>query len=75
MQYQHMNIPEAVRGFEDLGARFFILTQWGTFHLGSEPAGFPGLDLTRFIHAKGLDVSRFNIMDIGQILPMEPRRN
>ncbi len=75
MQYQHMNIPEAVRGFEELGARFFIPTQWGTFHLGSEPAGFPGLDLTRFIHASGLDASRFKPMDIGQILPMQPTRN
>jgi L-ascorbate metabolism protein UlaG (beta-lactamase superfamily) len=71
MQYQHMNIDEAVRGFQDLGARFFIPTQWGTFHLGSEPAGFPGLDLTRYIQKKHLDPSRFKIMDIGRILPIE----
>lgn len=75
MQYQHMNIPEAVKGFEDLGARFFVPTQWGTFHLGSEPAGFPGLDLSRFILANRLDSSRFKIMDIGQILPMQSIRN
>lgn len=71
MQYQHMNIPEAVRGFEELGARFFIPTQWGTFHLGSEPAGFPGLDLTRTIEKRELDPSIFKIMDIGQIIPIE----
>ncbi|CCK78204.1 MBL fold metallo-hydrolase [Desulfobacula toluolica] len=70
MQYQHMNIPEAVKAFEDLGARFFIPTQWGTFHLGSEPAGFPGLDLIRHIRKNNLDLFRFNIMDVGQILPL-----
>lgn len=71
MQYQHMNIPEAVKGFQELKARFFIPTQWGTFHLGSEPAGFPGLDLKRYRDQEGLDPSRFKIMDIGQILPIE----
>ena len=49
MHFQHMNIEEAIKGFEELGARTFIPTQWGTFHLGSEPAGYPGLDLTRQI--------------------------
>jgi L-ascorbate metabolism protein UlaG (beta-lactamase superfamily) len=71
MQYQHMNVPEAVKGFFDLGARFFVPTQWGTFHLGSEPAGFPGLDLGRHIQANGLDPSQFKIMDIGSIIPIE----
>ena len=42
----------------------------GTFHLGDEPAGFPGLELKRKIDAEGLDPSRFLIMDIGQILPL-----
>jgi L-ascorbate metabolism protein UlaG (beta-lactamase superfamily) len=70
MHYQHMNLPEAVKGFEELGARFFIPTQWGTFHLGSEPAGYPGLDLNRHIQAKGLDPRRFKPMDIGGILPI-----
>ena len=70
MPYQHMNIPEAVRAFNDLGARYFIPTQWGTFHLGSEPAGFPGLDLARYIEEHRMDVSRFKIMDIGEILEL-----
>jgi L-ascorbate metabolism protein UlaG (beta-lactamase superfamily) len=73
MHYQHMNIPEAIQGFEDLKARYFIPTQWGTFHLGSEPAGFPGLDLVRHIASQNLDPSRFKILDIGQILLIEPR--
>ncbi|MCD4721184.1 MAG: MBL fold metallo-hydrolase [Desulfobacula sp.] len=70
MHSQHMNIKEAVKGFEDLGARYFIPTQWGTFHLGSEPAGFPGIDLSRHIQKNLLDPSRFKIMDIGEILPI-----
>jgi len=72
MHYQHMNIPEAVKGFNELGAKYFIPTQWGTFHLGSEPAGFPGLELKRFIQARKLDSSRFKIMDIGEILEITP---
>ncbi len=72
MQYQHMNVQEAVQGFEDLGARYFIPTQWGTFHLGSEPAGYPGLDLIRHIRTNRLNPDRFKIMDIGQIIPIPP---
>ena len=71
MHYQHMNIHEAIKGFNELGAEYFIPTQWGTFHLGSEPAGFPGLDLKRHIAAENLDRNRFKILDIGQILPIQ----
>ncbi len=70
MHFQHMNIEEAIKGFEELGARTFIPTQWGTFHLGSEPAGYPGLDLTRHIEKNHLDPVRFAIMGIGEILPI-----
>jgi len=72
MQYQHMNVKEAIIGFEDLGARNFIPTQWGTFHLGSEPGGYPGLDLIRHIEKNQLNPKRFKIMDIGQIIPINP---
>lgn len=70
MHYQHMNIPEAVQAFEDIGAKIFIPTQWGTFPLGDEPPGYPGLDLNRHIKMRNLDPGRFKIMDIGQILPI-----
>ena len=73
MAYNHMNIPEAIQGFEELGARYFIPTQWGAFHLGDEPAGYPGLDLARYIQDNQLDVSQFKIMDIGEILAIEPQ--
>jgi len=72
MYYQHMDAEEAIKGFDELGAKFFIPTQWGTFPLGSEPSGFPGLDLQRRIKNKGLDPARFKILDIGEVLMIEP---
>ncbi|MCP4020239.1 MAG: hypothetical protein GY729_00215 [Desulfobacteraceae bacterium] len=71
MHYQHMNIPEAVKAFKDLKARFFIPTQWGTFHLGDEPVGFPALELKEYIKTQNLDPHKFKIMDIGEILPTQ----
>ncbi len=73
MYYQHMNIKEAVKGFEELGADFFIPTQWATFPLGNEPPGYPGLDLGRHIKENNLDPNQFKIMDIGQILPIQKK--
>ncbi len=74
MHYQHMNAAEAIKGFDELGARVFIPTQWGTFHLGSEPAGFPGLDLLRHIKENRLDPARFKLPAIGEILRIEPAK-
>ncbi len=75
MYYQHMNIEEAIKGFDDLGAKNFIPTQWGTFRLGSEPAGFPGLDLKRYIKKHKHYRSKLKIMDIGQIMPIKQMKN
>ncbi len=74
MHYAHMDIPEALAAFHDLGARFFIPTQWGTFALGDEPAGYPELDLKRHIKDRRLDPAPFLIMDIGQIVPLLTRK-
>ena len=65
MHEAHMNIDEAIDAFHDLSAAFFIPTQWGTFHLGDEPAGYPGLDLKRTIQKRGLEANRYLILDIG----------
>jgi L-ascorbate metabolism protein UlaG (beta-lactamase superfamily) len=67
MHYAHMNAPESIQAFQDLGARYYIPTQWGTFRLGDNPPGYPLLDLKRAIEANGHDPSRFVLMDIGQI--------
>ncbi len=71
MHYAHLSVDEALDAFSDLGARRFIPTQWGTFPLGDEPPGYPVLELKRKIKSRGFDPSRFVIMDIGQIVPVE----
>ncbi|MDY7034459.1 MAG: MBL fold metallo-hydrolase [Thermodesulfobacteriota bacterium] len=75
MHYSHMNAAEVLDAFQDLGARYFIPTQWGTFQLGDNPPGYPALDLMKTIQKKGFDPSRFIIMDIGEIRVLsEPGR-
>ncbi len=73
MHYAHMDIDEAIDAFDDLKARHFIPTQWGTFYLGDEPPGYPALDLKRRIVERKLDPSRFVIPDLGQIVPIPKR--
>jgi L-ascorbate metabolism protein UlaG (beta-lactamase superfamily) len=68
MHYGHMDVRESLDAFRDLGARFFIPTQWGTFHLGEEPAGYGSLELEREIKAQQLDSSKFLILDIGEFV-------
>ena len=70
MHYAHMNIPEAIEAFHELGASYFIPTQWGAFHLGDEPPGYPALDLQREIKKRQLNSERFLIMDIGEIIEL-----
>jgi len=65
MHYAHMNVIEAIQAFDDLGADVCIPTQWGSFSLGDEPAGYPALDLRRTIAENELDDGRFLIMDVG----------
>jgi len=74
MHYAHMNIPEAIEAFHELGAKYFIPTQWGAFHLGDEPPGFPALDLQREIIERQLKPERFLIMNIGEIIELSASR-
>lgn len=67
MHYNHMNIEETLDAFDDLNARFMIPQQWGTFHLGDEPPGYPVLELKRQIQKRRLDPGRFIILDVGEI--------
>ena len=67
MHYAHLNAEEALDAFKDLGARYLIPTQWGAFHLGDNPPGYPPLDLVKVAQKKNYDPSRIIIMDIGQI--------
>ena len=73
MHYNHMNIDETIEAFNDLGARFMIPQQWGTFHLGDEPPGYSMVELKRKIAERGLDSGRFILLDIGEIHPIRVR--
>jgi L-ascorbate metabolism protein UlaG (beta-lactamase superfamily) len=68
MHYGHMDVRESLDAFSDLGARFFVPTQWGTFPLGEEPPGYGALDLEREIKSQQLDPSKFLILDIGEFV-------
>jgi len=68
MHYNHMNAPEALQAFADLGARVFIPTQWGAFHLGDNPSGKPALDLLRLQRSRNLDPARHPIFAIGELM-------
>jgi L-ascorbate metabolism protein UlaG (beta-lactamase superfamily) len=45
MHYTHMDVREALRAFEDLGAATMIPTQWGVLDLADEPAAWPIAEL------------------------------
>ena len=67
MHFAHMDTHEAVRAFEDLQARYFIPTQWGTFHLGDNPPGLPLLDLQKTIKEEKLNPEKFVVLKLGEI--------
>lgn len=75
MHYAHTDIGETLDAFDDLKARFMVPTQWGTFHLGDDPPGYPILDLKRRIAERNLDPARFLIMDLGEIRPLKGKND
>ena len=50
----HMNPAEAVQAFQDLGAKFLIITHWGTFRLGDEPVWYPPVQMEEELGRRGL---------------------
>ncbi|MBN2438811.1 MAG: MBL fold metallo-hydrolase, partial [Deltaproteobacteria bacterium] len=73
MHYAHMDAREALDAFRDLGARYFIPTQWGTFQLGDEPVGQAPSALSKAAQSTNTDPARVIVMDIGQLLPIDSR--
>jgi L-ascorbate metabolism protein UlaG (beta-lactamase superfamily) len=71
MHYAHVDVRESIDAFRDLGARYFVPQQWGTFHLGDEPVGYAVLELKKIIIEQKLDPDRFAVLDVGQILPIK----
>ena len=75
MHYNNLNVEESLRAFDELGARYYIPTQWGTFHLSEEPPGYPALELKKKLRELEADSQRYHLMAIGQILPIDPRKS
>lgn len=71
MHYAHMDAREVLHAFSDLGARYFIPTQWGTFRLGDEPIGLAPSGLSKAAKLTNTDPARIIVMGIGQVLSME----
>ena len=68
MHYAHLNMNEAILAFQDIGAKYFIPTHWGTFQLGDEPPGYPLVDIRRTLNTLGVDASKALVMNIGDMI-------
>src|SRR6478735_311106 len=71
MSKQHMNPEEAVRAFNELGARHFVAMHFGTFKLTDEPLDEPPARLTSEWQRLGLEPARCHVLPIGGTLDVE----
>lgn len=65
MKDQHCNPQEAVRIFEDLGAKQALAVHWGTFTLTDERLDEPPRALAAALHSQHVDPARFFTLPIG----------
>lgn len=65
MARQHLNVPEAVRVFQELRAVEAFGIHWGTFPLTTEPLMEPATELARLTAAAGIG-DRFVTLGIGE---------
>lgn len=65
MHYAHMDIPETVRAFRELGARLLVPTQSGVLGLGDEPVSRPALELERAAVGDSWLSERLRILPVG----------
>lgn len=65
MRRVHMNPPEAVQAFQDLGARHFVPIHWGTFDLSEELLHEPPADLRQAAEAAGIS-EQVHLLEIGE---------
>jgi L-ascorbate metabolism protein UlaG (beta-lactamase superfamily) len=68
MSPQHMNPEEALRAFQDLGARNFVAMHWGTFKLSDEPLDEPPLRLEAERGRLGIPAERVRVLAVGETL-------
>jgi L-ascorbate metabolism protein UlaG (beta-lactamase superfamily) len=67
MKTQHVNPREAVRIFEDVGARDAIGVHWGTFRLTNEGIDEPPQALAKALARAGIDPARFRPVRPGDV--------
>lgn len=66
MSPQHMNPEEALRAFQDLGARTFVAMHWGTFKLSDEPLDEPPRRLEAERRRLGIPAERVRVLAVGE---------
>jgi len=68
---QHVDPGEAVKIFQDIGAKKAIGIHWGTFELTDEPLDEPPKKLLEATKAAGLADDAFTVLHHGQTLPLD----
>jgi L-ascorbate metabolism protein UlaG (beta-lactamase superfamily) len=71
MRPQHMDPEDALRAFDDLGARTFVAMHWGTFKLTDEPLNEPPERLRALALTRGLDAARLWVASIGDTFALD----
>lgn len=74
MQDQHVNVEEALKIHDDLGAKASLGVHWGTFELTDEALDEPPRELARQRAALGLAEDHFFTLAIGETRRLPPRR-
>ena len=70
MKPVHMDPEEALRAFEDLGARTFVAMHWGTFKQTDEPLDEPPARLEAERVRTGLAAERVRVLAVGESLDL-----
>jgi L-ascorbate metabolism protein UlaG (beta-lactamase superfamily) len=73
MSKQHMNPADALRAFQDLGARRLVAMHWGTFKLTDEPLDEPPALFREGAAARGLGDGVAHVAAVGETIALPPR--
>ena len=71
MHYAHMDIPEVLKAFDDLGAKVMVPTQWGVLKLGDGPAAWPAQALREAVAGDPALKAKVRIMPVGGRLMLD----
>jgi len=72
MKGVHLDPEEALRAFEDLGARTFLAMHWGTFKLTDEPLDDPPRLLEEARARRGIASERVRVPAVGETVHIRP---